>query len=141
MRCWAFFATGLLNVLMIGWVRYSPGLVCHNAAQISPKRKKKEKNGKKGKKTEENGKNGKNGRKRKKGKKSEATSFRRPLLRNPDYLVTTSLLWATPPVRLGLSGRNSGKIPERPRKRSQSVSWNSPREYGWDAPSPIIQGI
>ena len=33
--------------------------------------------------------------------------------------------WATPPVRLGLSGRNSGKIPERLRKRSQSVSWNS----------------
>ena len=49
--------------------------------------------------------------------------------------------WATPPVRLGLSGRNSGKIPERPRKRSQSVSWNSPEEYGWDAPNPIIQGI
>ena len=49
--------------------------------------------------------------------------------------------WATPPVRLGLSGRNSGKIPERPRKRSQSVSWNFPREYGWDAPNPIIQGI
>ena len=49
--------------------------------------------------------------------------------------------WAIPPVRLGLSGRNSGKIPERPRKRSQSISWNSRREYGWDAPSPIIQGI
>ena len=48
---------------------------------------------------------------------------------------------ATPPVRLGLSGRNSGKIPERPRKRSQSVSWNFPREYGWDTPNPIIQGI
>ena len=48
--------------------------------------------------------------------------------------------WAIPPVRLGLSG-NSGKIPERPRKRSQSVSWNSPREYGWDPPSPIIRGI
>ena len=37
--------------------------------------------------------------------------------------------------------RNSGKNPERPRKRSQSFSWNSPREYGWDPPSPIIQGI
>ena len=49
--------------------------------------------------------------------------------------------WATPPVRLGLAGRNSGKIPERPRKCSQSVSWDSRREYGWDAPSPIIQGI
>ena len=49
--------------------------------------------------------------------------------------------WAIPPVRLGLSGRNSGKIPERPRKRSESVSWNFPREYGWDAPSPMIQGI
>ena len=33
------------------------------------------------------------------------------------------------------------KILERPRKRSQSVSWNSPREYDWDLPSPIIQGI
>ena len=51
------------------------------------------------------------------------------------------LNWAIPPVRLVLSGRNSGKTPERPRKRSQSVSWNSRREYGWDAPNPIIQGI
>ena len=33
------------------------------------------------------------------------------------------------------------EIPERARKRSQSVSWNSPREYGWDPPNPIIQGI
>ena len=41
---------------------------------------------------------------------------------------------ATPPVRLGLSGRNSGKIPERPRKRSQSFSWNSPRNYSWETP-------
>ena len=49
--------------------------------------------------------------------------------------------WAIPPVRLGLSGRNSGKIPEGPRKRSQSISWTFPREYGWDAPNPIIQGI
>ena len=34
--------------------------------------------------------------------------------------------WATPPVRLGLSGGNSRKFLERPRKRSQSFSWNSP---------------
>ena len=33
------------------------------------------------------------------------------------------------------------EIPERPRKRSQSFSWNSPQKYGWDPPSPIIQGI
>ena len=33
--------------------------------------------------------------------------------------------------------KNSGKTPER----SQSVSRTSPREYGWDAPNPIIQGI
>ena len=33
--------------------------------------------------------------------------------------------------------KNSGKTP----KCSQSVSWNSPREYGWDAPNPIIKGI
>ena len=38
-------------------------------------------------------------------------------------------------------GRNSGKIPERPRKRSQSVSWNSPREYGWDLPNPIVKAF
>ena len=43
------------------------------------------------------------------------------------------------PVRLGLSGGNFGKISERPRKRSQSFSWNSPREYGWDPPSPTIE--
>ena len=52
-----------------------------------------------------------------------------------------SHLWAIPPVRLALSGGNSGTIPERPRKRSQSVSGNSRREYGWDPPSPIIKGI
>ena len=51
-------------------------------------------------------------------------------------LPKEALKWAMPPVRLGLSGRNSGKIPERPRKRSHSVSWNSPREYGWGAPKP-----
>ena len=28
------------------------------------------------------------------------------------------------------------EIPERPRKRSHSVSWNSPREYDWDPPNP-----
>ena len=60
---------------------------------------------------------------------------------NCSHNVSQKVKWAIPPVRLGLSGRNSGKIPERPRKGSQSVSWNSPREYGWDAPSPIIQGI
>ena len=55
---------------------------------------------------------------------------------------TAKTVMKAPPVRLGLSGRNSRKFPERPRKRSQSErSWNSPREYGWDAPNPIIQGI
>ena len=34
------------------------------------------------------------------------------------------------------SGRNSGIIPERPRERSQSVSWNFPWEHGWDYPNP-----
>ena len=56
-------------------------------------------------------------------------------------MLTYALLWAIPPVRLGLSGRNSGKFPERPRKRSQSFWWNSPRECGWDPPKPIIQSI
>ena len=55
-------------------------------------------------------------------------------------MVATGPL-AVPPVRLALSGRNSRKIPERPRKRSQSFSWHSLREYGWDPPNPIIQGI
>ena len=67
-------------------------------------------------------------------------SFLGWVVRREVFLCST-LCWAIPPVRLGLSRRNSGKIPERPRKRSQSVSWNSPREYGWDTPSPIIQGI
>ena len=54
---------------------------------------------------------------------------------NPNfYAIWAVFIWAIPPVRLGLSGRNSGKIPERPRKRSQSVSSNFPREYGWDVP-------
>ena len=68
----------------------------------------------------------------------------------PQLLLLWGFLSKTPlffwlvghtPVRLGLFGRNSGKIPERPRKRSQSVSCNFPREYGWDAPNPTIQGI
>ena len=48
------------------------------------------------------------------------------------WITWESRNWATPPVRLGLSGGNSGKNAETPHKRSQSVSWNSPREYGWD---------
>ena len=43
-----------------------------------------------------------------------------------------------PPVRLGFSGRNPRKISGMTQKSSQSFSWNSPREYGWDAPSPRI---
>ena len=45
------------------------------------------------------------------------------------------------PSTAGTFQRKFRKIPERPRKRSQSVSWNSPWEYGWDRPSPMIQGI
>ena len=39
--------------------------------------------------------------------------------------------------------RDADASPITPSKpiHSQSVSWNSPREYGWDAPNPIIQGI
>ena len=34
------------------------------------------------------------------------------------------------------------EIPEKdPGTLSEFFSWNSPREYGWDPPSPIIQGI
>ena len=44
----------------------------------------------------------------------------------------------TTPLTPGLSGGNSGKNPERSRKRSQNFSWNSPRENGWDPPSPFI---
>ena len=40
------------------------------------------------------------------------------------------------PSTAGTFRKKFRKIPERPRKRSQSVSWNSPREYGWDAPNP-----
>ena len=52
---------------------------------------------------------------------------KREMLAN--FTPSLPLQWAMRPLRLGLSGRNSRKIPERPRKRSQSVSWNSPREY------------
>ena len=48
------------------------------------------------------------------------------------YIVRALTLRHTP--------RTSRKIPERPRKRCQSFSWNSRREYGWDPPTPIIQG-
>ena len=40
------------------------------------------------------------------------------------------------PSTAGTFRKKFRKIPERPRKRSQSVSWNSAREYGWDAPKP-----
>ena len=43
----------------------------------------------------------------------------------------------TPCVRLGLSAGNSGKTPEM----LSEFSWNSPREYGCDPTSLIIQGI
>ena len=33
---------------------------------------------------------------------------------------------------------NFRKDPGNP---SESLSWNSPREYGWELQSPIIQGI
>ena len=50
------------------------------------------------------------------------------------------------PLSLVLNLSETGPYPQygwdlRPRKRSQSVSWNSPREYSWDPPNPIIQGI
>ena len=57
------------------------------------------------------------------------------------FVLELKHIWAIPPILLGRSGRNSRKIPERPRKGSESFSWNSPREYGWDPPNPIIQGI
>ena len=57
-------------------------------------------------------------------------------------------------VRLGLSPYGPypqygwdfpEEIPEKFRKTpetlSERFSWNFPREYGWDAPNPIIQGI
>ena len=47
-----------------------------------------------------------------------------------------ALLWAIPPVRLGLSGRNSGKF----RKRSQSISWNSPLGCPKLSPPPVRLG-
>ena len=44
------------------------------------------------------------------------------------------------PNTAGTFRKKSQKKSERPWKHSQSVSWNSLREYGWDPPSPIIQG-
>ena len=41
--------------------------------------------------------------------------------------------WATPPVRLGLSGRNSGISSGN---ALRAFPGNSPREYGWDPPKP-----
>ena len=45
------------------------------------------------------------------------------------------------PSTAGTFRKKFRKDSGRHRKCSQSVSWNFPREYGWDAPSPIIQGI
>ena len=66
--------------------------------------------------------------------KGAATVACSPCQAPPHTIVTDN--WATPPVRLGLSGRNSGRIPERPRKRSQSVSWNSPSRVRLGCPKP-----
>ena len=44
-------------------------------------------------------------------------------------------IWAIPPVRLGLSGRNSGKTPET---LSELFLEFPTQEYGWDPPSPMI---
>ena len=57
---------------------------------------------------------------------------------NGPFSATKSLVccFFLPLVRLGLSGRNSRKIPERPRKRSHRIFWNAPREYGWLTPKP-----
>ena len=46
------------------------------------------------------------------------------------------LKWATPLVQLGLSGRNSGRIPERSRKRSQSVFLEFPLKVRLGCPKP-----
>ena len=47
-----------------------------------------------------------------------------------------STLLGHTPVRLGLSGRNSGKIPERHRKRSQSFSLEFPSRVRLGCPKP-----
>ena len=43
---------------------------------------------------------------------------------------------ADTPSTAGTFRQKFRKNSERPRKRSQNVSWNSRREYGWDAPKP-----
>ena len=51
-------------------------------------------------------------------------------------LISPCTQEAIPPAQLGLSGRNSAKILERLRRRSERFSWNSPREYGWEPERP-----
>ena len=75
------------------------------------------------------------------GTKIAGTPKLRVLKKSPQNLPFWKPSMGHTPSTAGTFRKNSGKIPERPRKRSQSVSWNFPREYGWDAPSPIIQGI
>ena len=43
--------------------------------------------------------------------------------------IKTALSWAIPPVRLGLSGRNSGKTLERPLEIPWRVLLGSPKPY------------
>ena len=55
----------------------------------------------------------------------------------PGKALRAVLSWATPPVRLGVPGRNSGNIPERHSETlSEHLQAHSPREYGWDPPKP-----
>ena len=48
-----------------------------------------------------------------------------PLSQKTEQAKSSEHFLGIPPIRLGLSGRNSREIPERPRKRSQSFSWNT----------------
>ena len=61
--------------------------------------------------------------------------------KNSIFVNICLVFWAMPPVRLGLSGRIPEKFRKDPGNALRAFSWNFPREYGWDAPNPIIQGI
>ena len=65
------------------------------------------------------------------------SNYHRFAANSASLIQIAAISWAITPS----TGTFWRQIPERPRKRSESVSWNSPQEYGWDPPSPIIQAI
>ena len=57
-----------------------------------------------------------------------------------EELIRTLRSWATPPVRLGLSGRNSGRIPEKTPEMLSELFLEFPSRVRLGSPKPCNSG-